>query len=44
MTMSEEKLMMILQWVADGEMDIEEAFDEIAYRGQIDFIEHYEGE
>lgn len=42
--MSEEKLREILQQVANGEMEIDEAFDEIASRGQIDFEEHYEGE
>lgn len=42
--MSEEKLREILQQVADGEMDIEEAFDLIAAGGQIDFEPHYEGE
>ena len=42
--MSEEKLREILQQVADGGMDVEEAFDEIAARGQIDFEEPYEGE
>jgi len=42
--MSEEKLRWILQEVADGCMDIDEAFDEIASRGQIDFEESYEAE
>jgi hypothetical protein len=42
--MSEEKLRQILQQVANGEMGIEEAFDEIASRGQIDFEDPYEGE
>lgn len=42
--MSEEKLMEILQRVFDQEMDIEEAFDEISSKGQIDFSEQYEGE
>lgn len=41
--MSEEELMEILQAVADGEMGVFEAFDEIASRGQIDF-EECEGE
>jgi hypothetical protein len=42
--MSEEKLMEILQQVRNGEMSIEEAFDEIASRGQIDFQDPYDGE
>ncbi len=42
--MSEEKLMQILKEVAEGELDIEVAFDEIASRGQIDFQDPYEGE
>jgi hypothetical protein len=41
--MTEEELMEILQAVADGEMGVFEAFDEIASRGQIDF-EECEGE
>ena len=40
--MSEEKLRWILQEVADGCMDIDEAFDEISC--QIEFEEPYEGE
>ena len=42
--MSEEKLREILAEVAAGCMDIEEAFDEIASKGQIDFEEPYDGE
>jgi len=42
--MSEEKLMSILNDLANGEMEVDEAFDEIAARGRIDFEPHYEGE
>ncbi len=40
--MSEEKLKQILQEVADGEMSLEEAFDEISWC--IVFEPPYEGE
>ena len=40
--MSEQKLKEILQLVTDGEMDIDEAFDEIGCN--ITFEDHYEGE
>lgn len=37
--MTEQDLTNILQQVAEGEMSIEEAFDEIASEGRIDFEE-----
>ncbi len=40
--MSEDKLAQILEDVGNGEMDVDEAFDEIAC--VIDFEEPYEGE
>jgi hypothetical protein len=40
--MSREKLMELLQALVDGEIDVDEVFDEIACH--IDFEDHYEGE
>ena len=40
--MTEEKLIMILQAIADGEMEIEEAYDEI--EGVIQFRENFDGD